>query len=167
MANFNDDTKKELNQYFGEGVHKVKILAVDQGKTDDGKEYFEFKLEGENGEDGNARIYWTEKAQQFSFNTVRGIFVHNTIEKNKDAIRKEVDATTNTDELFKLCQALKGKEAWYVVQKTDRTYTNSDGETKFSYNRNLYGYEYVIKKTAAQDIMGDGTPVDASEVPFE
>lgn len=164
---FSDDTKKPMGNYFGEGVHEVEILDVTGGKTDDGKEYFEFKLGGENGEEGTARLWWTDKASQFSFNTVKNIFVHNTVEKNRDKMRETVDAQDDTDALLKLCKEnLVGKQAWYLVEKTDRTYLK-DGETKFSYNRNIYGYRPTPKKVTVDDIIPGGQAVDANEVPFE
>lgn len=172
MVKFGEDTKKQLGNYFGEGTHKVTITKIEQGKTQDEKEYFEFTVEGENGEEGTARVFWTEKAQQYSFNSIRDIFVHNTPEKNREAVRAAVDNTTDTDELFKLCQqTLIGKEAWYVVQKTDRTYTNAAGELKYSYNRNLYGYEYHPKpaqKTSEELIneLTGGEQTDINAIPF-
>jgi len=168
MADFNDDTKKPIGRYFTEGVHKVTIQLVEADKTQDGKEFFEFSLLGEEGEEGTARVYWTEKASPYSFNTVRDIFVHNTPEAKKQAIRDKVDATSNTDELLKLCATnLIDKECWFKVEKTGTQYTNANGELKDSYNKNIYGYEVKMKKTTEQileDISGD--PVDLSEIPF-
>lgn len=173
MVQFNADAKQSLGLYFGEGVHKVKIIGVIQDKNDNGSEYFEFGLEGENGEEGTARIYWTEKAQKYSFNAVRDIFVHNTKEANKDMIRAKVDATKDTDELFKLVDAnLIDKEAWFKVEKAGTTYVNNNGETKNSYNRNLYGYEPAMKKQTAEDLIdefkknADSTPIESNDIPF-
>jgi len=168
-VNFNDDTKKPIGQYFGEGVHKVKIQGVVADTSpNSGSEYFEFGLLGENGEEGNARVYWTEKSQPYSFNTIRDIFVHNTKEENKDKVRDMVNATSNTDELLKLCQdSLEGKEAWLKVEKSGTTYVNGAGETKESYNRNIYGYEPRMTKKSDDEILEEmNQPIDTSEIPF-
>lgn len=167
MAQFNDETKKEFGAYFSEGVHKVKITAVIGGTTEAGKEYFEFTLKGDGGEEGTARLWWTEKAMQRSFDTVKKIFVHNTPDDKKDAIRAEVDKCNDTDSLLKLAQALKGKEAWYQVERTETTYVAPSGEVKNSYNRNIYGWEPKPKQMTAAQLLG-GTPVDTApdDIPF-
>lgn len=172
MVSFSDNAKKELNQFMGEGVHKVTILGVLPGKSENtGSEYFEFGIQSEDGIMGEVRVYWTEKAEQYSFNTIRDIFVHNAKEENKEKVRAMVDAVKDTDELLKLCQDnLEGKEAWYKVEKSGTQYTNQNGELKDSYNRNLYGYEPKMKNVSDDQILKDienGTPVDVSEIPFE
>lgn len=173
MADFNADHKKEMGAYFSEGVHKVKITDITAGDTDSGKEYFEFKVEGENGEEGSARMWWsTDKAIGYSFNTVKGIFVHNTVEKNRDQVREMLDKCKNTEELFEVChKSLIGKECWYSTYKSDRTYVNGAGETKHSYDTNVYGYE-PKPQAKSDNILNDianGTPVDTNsdEIPFE
>lgn len=171
MVAFSENAKQELNQFMGEGVHKVTILGVLPGASEStGSEYFEFGIQSEDGIIGEARVYWTEKAQQYSFNTIRDIFVHNTKEENKEKVRAMVDAAKDTDELLKLCQeGLEGKEAWYKVEKSGSTYVNAQGETKDSYNRNLYGYEPKMKNVSDEQILKDITsdaPVDLSEIPF-
>lgn len=146
MADFNDDDKKEIAQgaagFYEEGVYPVQIVDVTGGETDKGSEFFEFEVVGAEGQEGKVRIYFTEKAKPYSFNTVRNIFVHNTVEKNRDKVREQVDACKNTDELLKLCEALRGKDCWVLVQYTGDTYTNpSSGKSYKNVNRNLYGYE--------------------------
>lgn len=170
---FTDENKQEMGAFFSEGIHKVKISAIVAGETDQGKEYFEFTVAGDNGEEGSARIWWTtDNATKYSFNVIKNIFVHNTVEKNRDQIKAKVDAVKTTDELLDLCQALVGKEAWYQVTKSDRTYVNNAGETKNSYDRNITGYEpKPAKKTAAQledELKAEGgKPVDVNEIPFD
>ena len=171
-TNFTKETKEEFGKYFEEGIHKVTIKSVTGDTNPSGKEYFEFNVVGENGEEGSARLWWTEKAMQRSFNTIRTLFVHNTVEANRDKVRAAIDATNNTDELLKLASAgLKGKEAWYQVEKTDQTYVNGNGEVRYSYNRNIYGYEPKPRKMTAEELIadfktGDNTPVDPNEIPF-
>lgn len=171
MADFNQETKKEVsnNQYFGEGVHVVTILGITSDTSTD-KEFWKVELEGENGEEGDARLYWTEKAAPYSFNTIRQIFVHNTVDANKDKIRATVDATNNTAELLKLSQSLIGKKAWYKVEKSGGQYLGSDGTMKDSYNKNLFGYEPKMKKVTADDLISQSTPAEQTDIdaiPFE
>lgn len=170
MTDFDSNTKKPLVKYFGEGVYPVTITKVDKNTTDDGKEYFEFTVAGTDGEEGTARVWWTEKAKHYSFNTVKTIFVHNTVEKNKQLIRDKIDSTKNTDELFSLMSGLIGKKAWYKVERTGTTYTNGAGEIKNSYNRNIYGYEprsvTPITDDSILDDIKASEPLDLSSIPF-
>lgn len=176
MADFTDEHKKEMvpGNYFAEGIHKVKIVDVVFGKTDADKEYAEFEVIGEEGEEGKARIWFTtDAAKGYSFNTVRSIFVHNTKdESKKDKTRAMVDAVTNTTELAKLCEALKGKECWYAVYKSERTYVGKDGQSRNSFDRNVYGYEPKPKapnavEKAAKEIDGEITSENVDSVfPF-
>jgi len=146
MADFNDDDKKEIAQggagFYEEGVYPVQIIDVTGGETDKGSEFFEFEVAGAEGQEGKVRVYFTDKAKPYSFNTIRSIFVHNTVEKKKDEVRAMVDKCKNTEELLKLCDALRGKDCWLLVQYTGETYTNpSSGKSYKNANRNLYGYE--------------------------
>ena len=167
MANFNDEAKKELSKFLPEGVHKIKITNVISANTPDMKEYFEFTVEDAEGYQSIIRIWWTtEKALNYSFNTIRDIFVHNTVEKNRDLIREKINGTKNTAELLKLCKEnLVGKEAWVKIEKSG-TYENADGETKNSYSKNIYGYEPKMSVKKDDDILASGKPIDLSEIPF-
>lgn len=154
MVKFNDDHKKELNNdYFEIGVHKVQIMLVEFNKTDDGREYVEFTVTDPETQtkEGKARLWFTtDKAIGYTFNIIRGIFVHNSPEAKKQAIREKVDAVKDTDELDKLCQLLVGKEAWYEISEDDtRTYQNDKGDTKPSLNKNITGYEPTPRKVSA------------------
>lgn len=169
MADFNDEHKAERGKYFEEGVHKVEIIGVEGGTNDNGKEYIEFKVGGADGEEGTARMWFTtDKAIGFTFDTIRTIFVHNAKEGKKEEAREMVNKVKNSDELVKLCAtALNGKEAWYVVERSDYTYTNAAGEQKQGYNRNLYGYEpkpRQPKVPTAEELM-QGLKDDGAE-PF-
>lgn len=168
MADFNDDHKVESGNYFGEGIHKVKIVAVSTDTNDNGKEYIEFAVEGENGEEGNARMWFTtDKAIKFTFNTIRGIFVHNALKGKEEAARDMVNKVKNSDELAELCnKVLVGKEAFYQVEQSDYTYTNQAGEEKQGFNRNLFGYEPKPKtKTPVQETFPGAEEVSGEEVP--
>jgi hypothetical protein len=172
MADFNDSHKAEQGQYFTEGIHKVTILGVEGGKNDNDKEFIEFIVGGENGEEGSARMWFTsDKAIAFTFNSIRNIFVHNALKGKEDGARDMVNKVKNSDELIKLCnEVLIGKEAWYQVEKSDYTYTNAAGEVKQSYNRNIFGYEPKPKQSgvkAVDDTFGGGEVLSDDEVPAD
>lgn len=161
MAEFTQEHKEEFEQkkYFEEGVHKVKILSVKLGRTngvteESMKEYMEFEVEGEEGQEDSARLWFTtDKAINYSFNIVRGIFVHNAPKANKERARELVDQIPNTQKLEELCQTLVGKECWFSVYKNmSRPYTNKDGETKYSYDRNITGYEPKPREISTEPI---------------
>lgn len=171
MADFSDEDKKERsNNYFEEGVHEVKIAVVAFDKTADGKEFAEFTVMGKDADDsrsGTARVWFTTpEAKNYAFNIIRGIFVHNAPDDKKDAVRDSINKIKNTEELEKACEKLIEKEAWYLVQKSDRTYTNSNGETKNSYNRDIYGYKPAPKNLTVQPDVEGAEEVDQSEIPF-
>lgn len=172
MADFNDTHKQEQGSYFPEGIHKVTILGIEGGTNENGKEFIEFIVGGENGEEGSARVWLTsDKAIGFAFNTIRNIFVHNAIKGKEEAAKEKVNAVKNSEELIALCnQALIGKEAWYTVEQSDYTYTNQAGELKHGYNRNITGYEPKPKQSgikAVDDTFGGGTELSAEEVPSD
>lgn len=172
MADFNDSHKVEQGAYFPEGIHKVHIVDVTGGKNDNGKEYIDFTVEGENGEEGSAKMWFTsDKAIAYTFNSVRNMFVHNALKGKEEASKEMVNKVSNSDELVALCnKVLMGKEAWYTVEKSDYTYTTPAGETKHGYNRNITGYEPKPKQSgnkAIDDIMGGGEVLSAEEVPSD
>ncbi len=164
MVKFSDEHKKEMsNDYFEIGVHKVQIMLVNFDKTEDGKEYVEFTVTDPETQtkEGTARLWFTtDKAIGYTFNIIRGIFVHNSPEDKKQAIREKVDSVKDTNELDKLCQLLIGKEAWYEISEDDtRTYQNDKGETKPSLNKNITGYEPTPKKVSAPAPETNAAPV--------
>jgi hypothetical protein len=168
MADFTDEHKAEQGQFFGEGIHKVSIVDVTGGVNDNEKEFIEFTVEGENGEEGNARMWFTtDKAIKFTFNTIRAIFVHNALEAKKDAAREMINGVKNSEEMVALCKkVLIGKEAFYQVEKSDYVYTNQAGEQKTGYNRNLYGYEPKPKEKTALDTLTEGAiDLNAEDIP--
>ena len=171
-VNFNDSHKVEQGQYFSEGIHKVTILGINGGTNDNGKEFIEFVVGGQDGEEGTARMWFTsDKAINFTFNTIRNIFVHNATKGKEDAARDLINKVTNSDELVELCnKALIGKEAWYQVEKSDYTYTDQAGEVKQGYNRNIFGYEPKPKQSgvkAVDETFGGGTVLSDDEVPVD
>ena len=166
-VDFNAEHKEERGMYFPEGIHKVHIVDVGSGTNDNGKEYIEFTVEGENGEEGSARMWFTtDKAISFTFSSIRNMFVHNAKKDKEAEAREMVNAVANSTELVALCKkVLVGKEAWYVVEKSDYTYTNAAGEEKQGYNRNILGYEPKPKVQTIDDILPGNTKLDDSEIP--
>lgn len=166
MATFNAEHKEEMGKYFNEGIHKVKIMLVEGGTNDNDKEYIEFTVAGDNGEEGQARVWFTtDKAIKFSFNTIRNIFVHNASKGKEDAAREMVNKVGDTKELVELCnKVLIGQEAWFVVEDSGRTYTDATGAERVSYDRNIYGYE-PRPKVKSQDEINVGKVFDDDSVP--
>src|SRR5688500_18525944 len=147
MVKFTDEHKTEQQtSYFGVGIHKVKIMLVEFGIDDKKREYAEFTLvDPENDDKHDTARLWlhTDKTTEFSCSTIRSIFVHNAPEEKKDSVREKFNALEDTKQLEEACQkTLIGKECWYsIYENPNRTYTNDKGETKNSYDRNIYGYE--------------------------
>lgn len=178
MAKFNADDKKEIAQggagFYEEGVYPVQIVDVTAGVTDKGSEFFEFEVTDDQEREGKVRTYFTDAAKQYSFNTIRNIFVHNTVEDNKDKVRAMVDEVEDTEALLKLCEGLRGKSCWLLVQKTGDTYTNpTSGKTYDNVNRNLYGYEPKFtpstpsanpQNNTAKQVMGGGEEITKDNV---
>lgn len=152
MVKFNDDHKKEMGgDFIPEGTHKVRIVDVLFGTDSQQREYVEITVEDEKGRNGTAKMWFTtDAAINYTFNIMRGIFVHNAPADKKDEVRQQIDNLADSEALAKACdKVLIGKEAWYQVVKTDRTYEDSEGNVKNSYNRNIYGYEPSPKKVSA------------------
>lgn len=157
MAKITDEHKQEFSDnYFKVGVHKVTIQKVEFGKTQDDKEFAEFTVLGENGEEGTARIWFTtDAAIRYSFNTLRAIFVHNAPKNKKDEMRDRIDSLKDTKDLAVVATGLSGKECWYsVYENPERTYVGNDGKERHSFDRNVYGYEPKPR---------DDTPVQKSD----
>lgn len=172
MADFNDSHKAEQGQFFPEGIHKVTILGVEGGTNPNGKEFIKFTVGGENGEEGEASMWFTsDKSIAFTFNSIRNIFVHNATKGKEEAAKELVNKVTNSEELVDLCnKALIGKEAWYQVELSDYTYTNQAGELKHGYNRNIFGYEPKPRQSgnaAVDETFGGGTVLSDEEVPVD
>lgn len=148
MVKLTDEHKQDNS--FREGVYPVKINSVKHDETEDGKEFIEFGVINEAGAEGTARVWFTtDKAIRYSFSIIKGIFTHNAPEGKEDEIRQNVENLEDTDQLAKACEQLVGRNAFYQVEKTDRTY-ESNGEIRHSYNRNIYGYEPAPKKATVE-----------------
>lgn len=170
MAYKFDDEVKEVkefsdNNWFGFGVHKVKIGLIEHGETESGKEFVEFTVLGENEEEDTARVWFTtQKAANYSFNICRAIYVHNAPEKHKDAARDQFDALEDAEAMVRLMnEKLIGGECWFTKYPSpDRTYQAQDGTTKRSIDKNVYGYEPRLR----EDLMPKDEEKDALNKTF-
>lgn len=170
MADFNAEHKEEMTPFFPEGIHVVNIVDVEGGVNDNDKEYIKFTVEGSNGEEGSANMWFTtDKAIKFTFSTIRSLFTHNATKGKEEEAKKMINAVKNSEELVELCKkVLIGKEAWFQVEKSDYTYTNQAGEEKRGYNRNIFGYEPKPKQSgnkAIDDTFGGGKVMSDDEIP--
>ena len=186
---FSDDNKvvSEFNdKYFGYGVHSVKISEVTLGGTGEGeKEFIEITVVDPDDLEitDSARVWFTsDKAINYSFNTLRQIFVHCAPEAKKDEARVMFDQIGDTTTLQQIMEKCVGRQCWFTKYPSpDRTYTNQQGETKPSVDKNIMGYEPKLKvdlmpkgKDGITDLGGEITRdnIDkvfpgAQEVPFE
>lgn len=155
---------QQPKKYFDIGTHKVHIGMITSGTSESGKEYMEFTVFDPEDEDriGTARLWFTtDKAAKYAISIISSIFVHNTAEDKRDALRAALKKLTDTEALLDIAQKkLQGKEAFYVVEEDPaRTYTNKDGETMPSINRNIYGYE--MKPKEAKTTQEEQAEIDA------
>lgn len=157
-----EDDLAEAETYFRIGVHKVTIDRVELKETDSKKIYAEFDLSGEAGQKGNARLWFTDKAIKYSIDMIRKILVHNANdEAAKQAVRDEFKNVKNLLDLSAFLKRTTDCEAWLKIERSDRTYTNRDGEERFSYDRNLYGFEPVMSKEPATSKSSNAGTVEA------
>jgi len=164
-----DLSKRGNSNYFSEGVHEVLIQKAERGTTDAGKDYVEFTVIGHADEEGTARLWFsTEAGSKYALSIMAGVAVHNKqTEEEKAGVRTAFKAIDDTDKVdTKFLAKFKEMDAFYMVQQSDRTYTNAQGETKNSYDRNIYGYEPKMKAMTADQLISSGTPVSTDDVPF-
>lgn len=166
-----EDMAPRNNNYFDEGVHEVVIAKAERGTTDNDKDYVELTVQGQNEEEGTARLWFTtEAAGNYALSILAGIAVHNKeSETDKQKVRdafKKIDDTDLVDDAF--LKKFVEMEAFYMVQMSDRTYVNNQGETKNSYDRNIYGYSPTMKTRVVEPTKNavNSDPVDLSDIPF-
>lgn len=153
MAYQFSDEDKVVNEFsdqnwFGFGVHKVKIGLIEHGETENGKEYVEFTVLGDNEEEDTARVWFTtQKAANYSFNICRQIYVHNAPEAKKDEARDGFDALPDAEAMVAMMnEKLIGGECWFTKYPSpDRTYQAQDGSIKKSIDKNVFGYEPKLR----------------------
>lgn len=153
MVQFSDEDKVEKefkNNYFSFGVHMVKTGGFVIDEDDKGREYITIIVMDLADPDISAEVrMWlhTDGARNFTFNTLRQIYVHNAPADQKDAARSTFDKIEDGMALLEvLSKITPDGEAWIdVYPDPERTYTNKNGETKPSINTNVYGYEPKVK----------------------
>jgi hypothetical protein len=163
-----DLAERTPSNYFSEGLHEVLIQKAELGTTDAGKDYVEFTVLGHDDETGTARLWFsTDAGAKYALSIMAGIASHNRqSEADKQVVRDTFKKITDTDQVdSKFLTRFKEMDAFYLVQQSDRTYQNAQGETKHSYDRNIYGYPMQPKKTTVESLLG-GTPVSTDDVPF-
>jgi hypothetical protein len=140
---FNDTPK------IGYGVHEVKLMLVEAGTTNAGKEYVQFNLADDGGAEGSARVWFTtDKAANFRFNVMRQVFVHCAPEAKKDDARNQMDKVEDSDQAVKLLnEKCIGKQIWFTKYiNPGNTYTDQSGATKQSVNTSVYGYKPKLRE---------------------
>lgn len=167
---FNDTHKKEYTKNFPFGVTKVNIVNFTLAKTDNGKEYVEVAFVDHKNDElsDTARVWFTtDKAAQFSFNTLKDVFVHNAPEAKKDEARDMVMKTANTESLVELLKSkLLGKEMW-VTKYFDANRTHDyQGQIFRDVNKNIYGYEPSLIPELMPNAQGDSQVVKDAEQVF-
>lgn len=164
-----EDLVERNNNYFAEGEHEVLITDAERGVTDSGKEYVEFTVLGHGDEVDTARMWFTtDKAAKYTLSILAGIASHNkSSEADKQTVRDAFKKITDTDLVDdKFLEKFKDMDAFFTVYKSDRTYTTASGETRNSYDKNIYGYMPKPRKVTAEQIMAASTPVSSDDVPF-
>ena len=155
--------------YFAEGEHEVLIEKAERGTTDAGKEYVEFSVLGHADERDTARLWFTTDASaKYAMSIMAGIAVHNKqTEAEKASVRTAWKSITDTDKIdAKYLANFKDKDAFFTVHQSERTYTTPSGETRHSYDKNIYGYMPKPKATTVQQDILAAMPADISGQPF-
>lgn len=168
--NFNEDDKKEVE--FAErmpfGVNTVQLVGVTEQEADNGNVFLEVTVTNSDGIEDVARLYFTDKAAQYSFNTVRQIAVHSAkTDADKEKARMAVENCKDSDEIAELLnEKCVGAELWLTkYYDPSRTYQSKDGELRKSINTNLYGYEpkerpELMPNKQSADDRNEDAPVD-------
>lgn len=118
------------HNYFGYGVHKVRLIVFSLDETTPGKEFIEVMFESEDGKfDESKRLYFnSEKVANLSFNILREIVVLNSPEAVREEAGRAVD---NCKDLAALCDLLNKKAvdqmAW-ISKYPSKTRAMSNGK---------------------------------------
>lgn len=144
---FNDEDKAEMSDFPDRipfGVNKVQLVGVTPNEADNGNVFLEVTVTDSAGTEETARLYFTDKAAPYSFNTLRQIVVHSAkTDSDKEKARQAIENTADSDEIAELLNTkCVGAECWFTkYYDPERTYEGKDGVTRRSINTNLYGYE--------------------------
>ena len=162
--------------FFEFGIHEVTIEGAVLESLDDGREYIEIGVRGDNGESDTVRLFLsTEKAIKFHLRTLQAICVHNAkSEADKDKVRNAFIGKIDDKKIRTILDKMEGYRAWFQVEQDPaRTYTNASGEERPSLDKNIYGYQprprQKTREEQVQELMGaSDKPVEVNddEVPF-
>lgn len=169
---------KGSTSYLGLGVHDVVVTAVELVQAKTGTMGMKFLVENSDGH-SDVSMWLSEGALPYTIENVSRLMVHNAAEDKKDEARIYMSNIVSAKSLFETVQATlveraKNKKPFvaYLSIREDRngaTYTDKNGETKPSLERNLLSYK--PKETQAQATVaatgGELLPKDALEgLPF-
>lgn len=147
---FNDEDKEavEFAERMPYGVNKVQLVGVTAGETDAGKDYIEVTVTNADGIEDSGRVWFVGGASKYSFDTLRQIVIHSQkSDSDKEAARMAVEKCVDNEALADLInKQCVGAELWFTKYfDAERTYQGSDGVTRRSVNKNIYGYEPRLK----------------------
>lgn len=171
---FTDEDKAATDDFqerIAFGVSEVTLVGATSGQTEGGKDYLEITVADASGTEDNARLWFTGGASPYSFQAVRQIVVHTAAEADKEKARLAVEECANTDDMSDLLnKKCAGKQLWFTkFYSPDRTYTNSNGETRRSIDNRVYGYapkarpELMPSDTDAVQSTFPGATAEASD----
>lgn len=176
MVKFSKEDKEEV-QYTDRipfGVTPVQITLVTEEEPDNGAPFLEVSvIEPQSGAEENVRLYMSDNARKYTFNTIKAIAVHNVPEDKKDAVRSAIDNVEDSEAFVNLInEKMIGNEAWFTkYYDPERTYTGKDGKSYKSVNTNLWGFEPKLKpelmpapRKDAPQRDGNGT-IDPNDYP--
>lgn len=163
-----EDVKEST--FFTTGVHKVSITEAAFEKNASEKVFLRIAVKGVEGQEGEAKLWFTGGATPFSVDKIRKIFVHNAEDdEQKQKVRDYFKGMKSLYDLSQLAGKLPGKECWYTVEKTEETYVDQNGDERYRYEKNIWAYEPKLKKKeSASEVVADDIPdeVDLSDIPF-
>lgn len=163
--------------YLGIGVHEVAVTAVELVQAKTGTMGIKFLVENGDGK-SDVSMWLSEGALPYTIENVSRLMVHNAADDKKDAARTMMSNIVSAKELFNIVkETIKVREekklpfACFLSIREDRngaTYTDKNGETKPSLERNLLSYR--PKETPVQSAVaatgGTLLAADGTELPF-
>lgn len=159
--------------YLGIGNHQVFVQSVELTEAKTKTIGIKFTVENEQGQ-GDVTMWLSEAALPYTIENISRILVHNAADDKKDKVRNFMSNIMSAKEVFEVAkEKMMGAICYLSIQpdRNGRTYTNKNGETKPSLERNLLSYmpkeqptELVVKTTGGVvEPVGD---VDLSNIPF-
>lgn len=167
MEPMEDKDFGEFKPYFKEGVHEVYITGGKAGKSaNSGSSFVEFDIVGENGEEGNVRLYVTENSAKYTRRTLAGIAVHNKEkEEDKNKVKEFFKNLVDSDEMTKqpFLDKFKDNQAWIKVSQDLNSPKPNGG---FYLRTSLYSYKPKDDTADLTSITDGSKPVNLEDIPF-